>query len=95
MRQSDLVDISRIPKLRGIAQNGGIVNIGALATHADIAKSDVAANIPIVRDCAAGIADAQVRSCGTIGGSLAEADPGGDWAPIMLLLGGSVNVRRT
>ena len=87
---SNLVDISRIPDLSDIAQDGDVVNIGALATHADIAKSNVAASIPIIGDCAGGIADAQIRSRGTIGGSLAEADPGGDWAPIMLLLDGSV-----
>jgi len=80
---SDLVDIARLPDLAYIRQDHGQVRIGALATHARIAGSPIAAKIPIVRDCAAGIADAQVRARGTIGGSVSAADPANDW-PAML-----------
>ena len=52
-----------------------LVEIGALARHEDIGKSELAARYPILKDCALGIADVQVRNMGTIGGSLAEADP--------------------
>ncbi len=45
----------------------------------------------ILHDCAAGIADQQVRNLGTIGGSIAEADPTGDWAPVLLATGATVN----
>jgi aerobic carbon-monoxide dehydrogenase medium subunit len=85
-RPNALVDINFIPGLREIkTQNGGL-RFGALARHADIESSDVAAAIPIVHDCAAGIADVQVRNQGTIGGSLAEADPSGDWGAALLTL---------
>ncbi len=89
-RPSALVDINRIPGLAGIEQQDGELRFGALARHADIENSDVAARIPIVHDCAAGIADVQVRNQGTIGGSLAEADPNGDWATCLLTLNTSV-----
>lgn len=85
-----LVDINRVPALRGIAQRNGEICFGALARHADIENSEIAATIPILHDCAAGIADVQVRNQGTIGGSLAEADPSGDWNTALLTLEASV-----
>ncbi len=57
-----------------------------MTRHAEIEKSAAAAKIPILHDCAAGIADVQVRNRGTIGGSLAEADPSGDWAAVLFTL---------
>lgn len=80
---TDLVDIGRIPGLDTIAQDAAGVHIGALATHARIAHSPLAKLLPIVGDCANGIADNQVRSRGTIGGSLASGDPSCDW-PVLL-----------
>ena len=80
---SDLVDLGRIPGLDGIEAVDGEVRIGALATHARIAASAVAASIPIVGDCANGIADNQVRSRGTMGGSLASGDPSCDWPALL------------
>lgn len=80
---TDLVDIGRIPGLDGIEQDAAGVRIGALATHARIARSPLAKLLPIVGDCANGIADNQVRSRGTIGGSLASGDPACDW-PVLL-----------
>src|SRR5207237_9432860 len=73
-------------------RENGSWRIGAMTRHAQLESSDIVAAIPIVHDCAAGIADVQVRNLGTIGGSLAEADPTGDWAPVLLALGGSVIV---
>lgn len=78
-----LVDLSRIPDLSDIRQEGDEVCIGPLATHAAIAKSAVADLLPNVRDCGSGIADAQVRSRGTIGGALGSADPSCDWPTLM------------
>ncbi len=78
-----LVDLSRIPGLSDISMEGDEVCIGALATHAEITKSAVADAIPIVHDCGSGIADAQVRSRGTIGGSLGSADPSCDWPTLL------------
>lgn len=85
-RPSALVDINFIPGLSTIQRNNGELRFGALARHTDIERSEIAAVIPILHDCAAGIADVQVRNQGTIGGSLAEADPSGDWAAVLLTL---------
>src|SRR5260370_7208603 len=89
-RHSDLVDINFLPGLAGIEERSGELHFGALARHSDIEAAEVAARIPIIHDCAAGIADVQVRNQGTIGGSLAEADPSGDWAAVLLALDTSV-----
>jgi len=78
-----LVDVGRIPDLSTIRQEGDEVCIGALATHAEIAKSAIAEALPNVRDCGSGIADAQVRSRGTIGGALGSADPSCDWPTLL------------
>jgi aerobic carbon-monoxide dehydrogenase medium subunit len=84
-----LVDLNFIPETSYIRSNGAL-RIGAMTRHSQIAASADAARIPILRDCAAGIADPQVRHMGTIGGSLAEADPTGDWAPVLLATGATV-----
>ena len=85
-RPAALVDINFISGLNGIHESNGELRFGALARHAEIENSTVASAIPILHDCAAGIADVQVRNQGTIGGSLAEADPSGDWATALLAL---------
>jgi carbon-monoxide dehydrogenase medium subunit len=81
---SHLVDLNFIPGAAYIKEEGGSVRFGALTRHAEIEKSGAAARVPILHDCAAGIADTQIRNRGTIGGSLAEADPSGDWAAVLL-----------
>jgi len=81
---SHLVDLNFVPGAAYIKEEGGSVRFGALTRHSEIEKSGVAARVPILHDCAAGIADAQIRNRGTIGGSLAEADPSGDWAAVLL-----------
>jgi len=81
---SHLVDLNFIPDVAYIKEEGGSVRFGALTRHAEIEKSGAAARVPILHDCAAGIADTQIRNRGTIGGSLAEADPSGDWAAVLL-----------
>lgn len=81
-----LVDLNFIPGLSYVREDGGDLRFGALARHADIEASAVAQRVPLLHDCAAGIADAQVRNRGTLGGSLAEADPSGDWAVALLTL---------
>lgn len=83
---TDLVDIGRLPNLHYMNNNNGIHSIGALATHARIAKSEIAKMVPIIADCASGIADAQVRSRGTIGGSICTADPSSDWPALLYTL---------
>ncbi|MFQ5982760.1 MAG: FAD binding domain-containing protein, partial [Woeseiaceae bacterium] len=80
---TDLVDIGRIPDLDRIEESGDEVRIGALATHRRIAASPLAASVAIISDCANGIADNQVRTRGTIGGSVASGDPSCDWPTLL------------
>jgi CO/xanthine dehydrogenase FAD-binding subunit len=89
-RPTALIDINFIPGLSEIKTHNGEIRFGALARHSDVEVSEHVAAIPILHDCAAGIADVQVRNQGTIGGSLAEADPSGDWAATLLTLESSV-----
>lgn len=89
-RPSSLVDLNHVPRTAYIEQRDGHLRIGAMTRHAAIEESPAAARIPILHDCAGGIADAQVRNMGTIGGSVAEADPHGDWAPVLMALGAEV-----
>jgi aerobic carbon-monoxide dehydrogenase medium subunit len=79
---SHLVDLSFVPGAAYIKQDRDTLRFGALTRHSEIENSP--AMIPILHDCAAGIADTQVRNRGTVGGSLAEADPSGDWATVLL-----------
>ena len=85
-----LVDLNFVPKTSYIRRKGETLHFGALTRHAEIEKSPAASHVPIIHDCAAGIADVQVRNRGTIGGSLAEADPSGDWATVLLALSSEV-----
>jgi aerobic carbon-monoxide dehydrogenase medium subunit len=86
-----LVDLNFIPGTSYIRKETGSLRVGPLTRHAELGSSDLVSSIPILHDCAAGIADVQVRNRGTIGGSLAEADPSGDWATVLLTL--STNIR--
>ena len=81
-----LVDIRGIDELKGI-EIGERIRIGALTTHAELLASDPLHQIlPIFREAANMIADAQVRNRGTIGGSLANADPAADWPAVVIAL---------
>lgn len=85
---SALIDISRISELNYIRSTKEGLEIGALTTHAAIAASQVVRNLcPVLADTAAHIGDLQVRNRGTIGGSLAHADPAADYPTVMVLLG--------
>lgn len=90
VRPAALVDLNHVSGAATIEQREGWLCIGAMTRHAALEDSPAAAAIPILHDCAAGIADVQVRNMGTIGGSVAEADPHGDWAPVLLALGAEV-----
>jgi aerobic carbon-monoxide dehydrogenase medium subunit len=85
-----LVDLNFISGTSYIKEDSGMIRFGALARHAAIEASAALGKIPILHDCAAGIADVQVRNRGTIGGSLAEADPSGDWATVLFTLSAEV-----
>ncbi len=89
-----LVDIGRLPGLDGIAVDGGSLKIGALATHASVAASDVVAGgWSVVASTAAMIGDSQVRNRGTIGGSVAHADPAADYPTVLVALGAEITAR--
>ena len=86
-----LVDIGRIPELSGIRVDGGTLVIGATTRHRVVAESaDVDANAAALAAAAGGIGDQQVRNRGTIGGSLAQADPHGDLPAVVLALGAEI-----
>jgi carbon-monoxide dehydrogenase medium subunit len=86
IKPSDVIDLAAISGAAAIAETGSTIRIGALARHAVIGASQLAARYPILRDCALGIADAQIRNMGTIGGSLAEADPCSCWPALLVAL---------
>lgn len=91
-----LVDVNRVPGLDGIMEEGSVLRIGALVRHNQIASSDlVSARYPVLAAAAPQIADPIVRNLGTVGGSLAHADPAGDWGAVMLAVGASVVARST
>lgn len=90
-RYSDLVDLKSIQGLRGVTRDGGTLIIGALTQHAVVAASDVVRQaIPALAVLAGGIGDPLVRNRGTIGGSIANADPAADYPSSLLGLGATV-----
>lgn len=90
---SALIDIGRIPELRGIVRDGDDIRIGALATHAELAASPVLRSAaPALADAAAVVGDPAVRNRGTIGGNIAHADPASDLPTALVALGARVAV---
>src|SRR3954447_8389324 len=84
---SHLVDIGRLEELKGIREETGAVVIGAgVSQHELIASELLAARLPILRETALLIADPQVRYCGTLGGNVANGDPGNDMPAVMQCL---------
>lgn len=82
-----LVDVNGIDELRGIRREGDRLVFGALCRHAEAAASPlVRERLPIMVDAAALTADVQVRNRGTLAGSLAHADPAGDWPAALMAL---------
>ncbi len=93
-RPSLLVDISRIADLKYVREDGDRIAIGALTRHHDVANSEVLQELcPIVSHAAGEIGDPQVRHVGTIGGSVAHADPASDMPTVLLALGAEMVVR--
>ena len=88
-----LIDIARIPGLSGIREKDGQIEIGAATVHHDVATSAVLRQkCPIVSDAAGEIGDPQVRNRGTLGGSLAHADPSADYPAVMLALDAGIQI---
>ena len=89
-----VVDVSRATELRYVRRDGDVIAIGALTRHADVARDDVVrAVIPMLAHVAGLVGDPQVRHRGTIGGSLAHADPSADLPTALVALGASYVLR--
>ncbi len=85
-----LIDLGQVPDLRGVKVDGETLVIGALTVHADIASSEsVHRHLPGLAEAAEVIGDLQVRNRGTIGGSIAHADPAADFPVILTALNAS------
>jgi len=82
-----LIDLNRVPELKGIRETAGTISIGAMTTEAELIGSKLLLDkCPLLPDAARLIADPQVRNRGTIGGDIAHGDPGNDHPAIMLAL---------
>jgi len=84
---ANLIDINKIPELRGIREEGGVIKIGAMTTENQILFSDLLQKkVPLLPEAAKLIADPQVRNRGTIGGDIAHGDPANDHPAIAMAL---------
>jgi carbon-monoxide dehydrogenase medium subunit len=93
-KPEQLVDLQDLSELCGIHNEAGTLVIGAMTTqHELIGSEPLAASCPIIRETALVIADPQVRYCGTLGGNLANGDPGNDMPAVMLVLGATYRVQ--
>ena len=91
---SHLIDLAALPELRGIRLEGSDIVIGAMTTQHELIGSDLlATRAPILRETAELIADPQVRYMGTLGGNVANGDPGNDMPALMMCLGASYVLR--
>ncbi len=97
LRLSDpklLIDIARIPGFAGIREKESRIEIGAGTVHYDIASSALLqTRCPVISEAAAEIGDPQVRNRGTIGGSLAHADPAADYPAVMLAVDADIDIK--
>jgi carbon-monoxide dehydrogenase medium subunit len=89
-----LIDVAKIPGFAGIGERDGKITIGAGTVHHDVATSSLLQQrCPMLAEAAAAIGDPQVRNRGTIGGSLAHADPAADYPAVMLALDADVHLK--
>jgi carbon-monoxide dehydrogenase medium subunit len=88
-----LIDLCDVADLRGIRRDGGDIVIGAMTTQHDLIGSELLSGaVPILRETALVIADPQVRYMGTLGGNVANGDPGNDMPAVMMCLGATYEV---
>ena len=92
-RPAKLVDITGLPVLKGIREEDGEIVIGAAVTHIEIANNETIQNkLPFFQQAALLIGDLQVRNFGTIGGSIAHADPAADWPALIIAAEAGIEV---
>jgi len=88
-----LVDLAGISELKGVRADGNDVVIGAMVTQHELVASELlTAKVPLLRETSLQVADPQVRYVGTIGGNVANGDPGNDMPAVMMCLGASYHV---
>lgn len=89
-----VIDLRRVPGLKEITESGGVVRVGAMATHHEIESSAVIrGKCPLLGEAAGAIGDTQVRNVGTIGGSVAHADPSADYPAALVALEARIRLR--
>jgi carbon-monoxide dehydrogenase medium subunit len=89
-----IVDIGALDELRGIAKRDGLLSIGALTRHVDLQNAaDIALHAPLLKEAIAHVAHPAIRNRGTIGGSLAHADPASELPACMIALDATIVVR--
>ena len=90
---ANLVDLAGIAELKGVKSDGNDVVIGAMTTQHEVIGSELlASKLPILRETSLLIADPQVRYVGTLGGNVANGDPGNDMPAVMMCLGAAYHV---
>ena len=88
-----IVDIGEITELRGIAVRGGVLSVGALTRHVDLLRSpEIAVYAPLLTEAVAHVAHPAIRNRGTLGGSLAHADPASELPASMVALNATIVV---
>jgi aerobic carbon-monoxide dehydrogenase medium subunit len=86
-----LIDLSKLPRISGISINDGVLTIGAMTRHVEVAESEIVRkHVPVLASLAAGIGDPAVRNRGTIGGSVANNDPSADYPAAVLALDATI-----
>jgi carbon-monoxide dehydrogenase medium subunit len=91
---AEVVDLGRVPGLNAITESDGVVHIGAMATHHAVETSPVVrARCPLLAETASHIGDVQVRNMGTMGGSIAHADPAADYPAALVALEARIRLR--
>jgi len=89
-----VIDLGRIPGLNQITESGGVVQIGAMTTHHAVETSPlIRGKCPLLAETAGSIGDMQVRNMGTIGGSVAHADPAADYPAALMALEANIHLR--
>jgi carbon-monoxide dehydrogenase medium subunit len=90
----NVIDLRRVPGLKEITESGGVVRVGAMATHHEVEISPaIRGKCPLLGEAASQIGDAQVRNVGTIGGSVAHADPSADYPAALVALEAQIRLR--
>ena len=92
---SDVIDLTKIPELKGITVEGNTIVVGAASTHSEVAQSpDIQRMLPVLSGLAATIGDPAVRNMGTMGGSVANNDPAADYPAALLGLNATVTTSK-